>query len=188
VFTDINGNAIDLTTEPEFISNTLGSIEGTLLVNEIATYEATFVITEEALTSGGVRNSVLATAQGSNFVIVTDISDDGIDTDGNVVDDPTETALGCLLVINEFSPNGDGVGDTLIINCIENYPNNTLEIYNRWGNIVYSKRGYDNTFRGESNGRAVISQPKELPVGTYYYVLNLGDGSDARVGWLYINR
>ena len=47
---------------------------------------------------------------------------------------------------------------------------------------------YLNDWDGTSNGRAVIDQSNGLPVGTYYYVLDLGDGSEPRVGWLYINR
>ncbi|WP_143592103.1 T9SS type B sorting domain-containing protein, partial [Tenacibaculum holothuriorum] len=94
----------------------------------------------------------------------------------------------CLTVFNEFTPDGDGNNDTFVINCIENYPNNTLEIYNRWGNIVYKKVKYDNTWRGVSNGRATFIEGDKLPVGTYFYILNLGDGSKPRTGWLYINR
>ncbi|GAB1857085.1 hypothetical protein MHTCC0001_19210 [Flavobacteriaceae bacterium MHTCC 0001] len=94
----------------------------------------------------------------------------------------------CAFVFNEFSPNNDGDNDFLVITCIEDYPNNVLEIYNRWGNIVYKKRGYNNEFKGISNGRAVINEPDELPVGTYYYVLDLGNGDKPKVGWLYLNR
>ncbi|MDO5968490.1 gliding motility-associated C-terminal domain-containing protein, partial [Flavivirga aquimarina] len=187
-FTDINGIPLVLTEAPVFDSADLGSLEGTLLVGEIAIYTATFDITQQAINSGGVSNSVVVSGTTPSFEIVTDTSDDGDDVDGNTEDDPTETALGCLIVINEFSPNGDGVNEFLIINCIENYPNNRLEIYNRWGNIVYKKQGYRNEFDGTSNGRSTINGTEKLPVGTYYYVLDLADGSKPKVGWLYINR
>lgn len=95
---------------------------------------------------------------------------------------------GCLHVYNEFSPNGDGANDTFKIECITRYPNNTLKVYNRWGNIVFEQRGYDNTWNGTSNGRSTIKAEKELPVGTYYYILDLGDGSGPIQDWLYINR
>uniref|UniRef100_UPI002632B063 DUF7507 domain-containing protein n=1 Tax=uncultured Psychroserpens sp. TaxID=255436 RepID=UPI002632B063 len=94
----------------------------------------------------------------------------------------------CLTIYNEFSPNGDGVNEFFVIDCIETFPNNKLEIYNRWGNIVYETRAYRNDWDGTSNGRAVLSQGDKLPVGTYYYVIDLGNGSEPRVGWLYINR
>ena len=94
----------------------------------------------------------------------------------------------CLTIFNEFSPNGDGINETFFIGCIENFPNNTLEIYNRWGNIVYRTNNYQNDWEGESNGRAVLSVDKQLPEGTYYYILDLGDGSTPIANWLYINR
>ncbi|MFI2743108.1 gliding motility-associated C-terminal domain-containing protein, partial [Zhouia sp. PK063] len=94
----------------------------------------------------------------------------------------------CLLVYNEFSPNNDGKNDTFTINCIENYPNNTLKVYNRYGNLVYEKHGYDNTWTGIANQDVAFSSNRELPVGTYYYVFDPGDGSAILKGWLYINR
>jgi len=87
-------------------------------------------------------------------------------------DDPTITLLdsaGDLEIFNEISPNA-------------------LRIYNRWGNVVYEKFRYQNDFEGISEGRATVQQDEKLPVGTYYYLLDLGDGSNAKAGWLYINR
>ncbi|WP_405569314.1 gliding motility-associated C-terminal domain-containing protein, partial [Winogradskyella sp. Asnod2-B02-A] len=134
-------------------------------------------ITVEVLGFGDYLN----TAYIDNSVGGTDI-----DTSNNE-DDATVEPI-CLTIYNEFSPDGNGVNETFMIDCIEQYPNNKLEVYNRWGNIVYSTKGYLNNWNGTSNGRAVINQSDDLPVGTYYYVLDLGDGSDPLVGWLYINR
>jgi gliding motility-associated-like protein len=187
-FTDANGNIISLTEGPSFVSSTLGSDDGILLVGEIATYSASFTITQAAINAGGVSNSVVASGSNPRSGAVSDTSDDGDDLDGNTSDDPTFTELGCLLIFNEFSPNGDGVNDTLIINCIENFPNNKLEVYNRWGNLVYEKRSYNNDWDGTSNGRVTVNANEKLPPGTYYYVLDFGDGSKPKVGWLYINR
>ncbi len=110
--------------------------------------------------------------------------------DGNTTNDSGSEFIApvCLTIDKKFSPNGNGENEFFNIDCISSYPKNTLEIYNRWGNIVYEKEGYDNTFEGISNGRAVLNKDQELPVGTYYYVLDLGDGSEPRVGWLYIAR
>jgi gliding motility-associated-like protein/uncharacterized repeat protein (TIGR01451 family) len=189
VFLNSNGNSLSLTTEPYFISSDLGSVEGMLLVGENATYMADFDITQEAINAGGVSNSVIVTGTTVNSVIVTDYSDNGDDLDGNTNDDPTETNLeGCLIVYSEFSPNGDGVNDNFVIGCIDNYPNNNLEIYNRWGNIVYKMNGYNNDWNGASNGRAIVNDSEDLPEGTYYYKLELGDGSLPKIGWLYLNR
>jgi len=113
---------------------------------------------------------------------------DQIDVDSTNDDDEITIETICLTIFNEFSPNNDGVNEVFYIDCIDRYPNNKLIIYNRWGNIVYQKDGYDNTFDGISNGRAVIYTQNKLPVGTYYYLLDLGDGSKPKSGWLYINR
>jgi uncharacterized repeat protein (TIGR01451 family)/gliding motility-associated-like protein len=110
--------------------------------------------------------------------------------DLNMNNDIAEASVepGCLHVYNEFSPNGDGVNEFFKIDCISRYPNNVLKIYNRWGNIVYEERGYNNNWSGISNGRAVVNATDRLPVGTYYYILDLGDGSTPVSDWLYINR
>ncbi len=87
----------------------------------------------------------------------------------------------CGFLFNQFSPNNDGVNDFLVINCIQNYPNNTLEIFDRYGNQVYKAAAYNNSWDGRGkNGDA--------PKGTYYYILNLGDGSDIEKGWIQIIR
>jgi gliding motility-associated-like protein len=88
--------------------------------------------------------------------------------------------LGCgtILVHNAFSPNGDGINENFIIDNIDDticYPDNKVEIYNRWGVLVYETSGYNNTskaFKGISEGRTTISQSSGLPTGTYYYILN----------------
>ena len=89
---------------------------------------------------------------------------------------------------NLFVDNGDGDNDTFTIQGIEQFPNNELAIFNRWGVEVYRKKGYDNSWGGISEGRATIAKGEELPVGTYYYVLKLGSGQKDRAGYLYINR
>lgn len=113
---------------------------------------------------------------------------DQIDSNGSNDSDTATIDPQCLTIYNEFSPNGNGKNEFFYIDCINNYPNNTLKIYNRWGNLVYTKEGYDNTFDGVSNGRSVLNKNEKLPVGTYYYVLDLGDGSKQKAGWLYIVR
>ena len=110
--------------------------------------------------------------------------------DGNLDNNESEASVDpiCLTVYNEFSPNNDGVNDTFVIDCIQRFPNNRLEVYNRWGNLVFSQNGYKNNWTGISNNSAVVNKGDGLPVGTYYYVLDIKDGSEPRTGWLYINR
>jgi gliding motility-associated-like protein/uncharacterized repeat protein (TIGR01451 family) len=94
----------------------------------------------------------------------------------------------CINVYNGFSPNGDGNDELFVIDCLDQYPNNILEVFNRYGNTVYKKKGYDNSWNGTSTGKTTINANSKLPAGTYYYVLDLGDGTTPKIGWLYINR
>nr|MBA3898678.1 gliding motility-associated C-terminal domain-containing protein [Bacteroidota bacterium] len=70
---------------------------------------------------------------------------------------------------NGISPNGDGVNDTWIIDYISEFPGAIVSIFNRWGvNLFKSAPGYPIPWDGMYNG-------KELPVGTYYFVIDLND-------------
>ena len=90
-----------------------------------------------------------------------------------------------LTIYNGISPNNDGLNDVFVIEGVELF-NNTLEIYNRWGRIVYDAENYDNTFDGVSNKTVVGTQGEKLPVGTYFYVLKLTEEDKAYSGWIYI--
>jgi gliding motility-associated-like protein len=72
-------------------------------------------------------------------------------------------------VPNAFSPNGDGINDTWVIKYLESYPGATVDVYNRYGQVVFHSEGYtvnwDGTFKG---------QP--LPIGTYYYIVDPKNG------------
>ena len=81
-----------------------------------------------------------------------------------------------------ITPNGDGSNDYWIISDIDYFTENSVEIYNRWGSMVYSAGPYNNSWNGRSTDGRV------LPVGTYYYVINLGNGVDPRVGYIIIHR
>jgi len=86
-----------------------------------------------------------------------------------------------------FSPNNDGTNDLFVIRGIANYPDNKFTIFNRWGNKVYEKNGYLSTWDG-TNTEGMNVGSNELPVGTYFYILNLGDGSPFYKGTIYLNR
>lgn len=84
-----------------------------------------------------------------------------------------------------FTPNGDGINDQLIITCLlddTGYPNSQITIYNNWGDEVYrSPIPYQNDWDGTFKG-------KDLPVGTYYYILNFGSGGSPVAGFIVIQR
>jgi gliding motility-associated-like protein len=85
-----------------------------------------------------------------------------------------------------FSPNADGVNDTWTIPNIASYPNNSLKIFNRWGAEVYSAAPYENEWAGISIHPATVGS--ELPVSTYYYILDLGEDGEVLNGFVYLKR
>ncbi len=83
----------------------------------------------------------------------------------------TVTADDCF-VPNGITPNGDGANDALEIPCLNdnNFPNNHIAIFNRWGDKVYEEVGYANDWTGTYRDR-------QLPAGTYFYILEIEPGS-----------
>ncbi|MCV9931712.1 gliding motility-associated C-terminal domain-containing protein [Flavobacterium sp. LS1R47] len=94
----------------------------------------------------------------------------------------------CLVVYNEFTPNNDGANDVFKIDCLENYPNNSLNVYNRYGALVYKQNHYNNDWDGIANVSGAINKGDKLPAGTYYYVLDIGADGIVKTGWLSIIR
>ncbi|MBI1835872.1 MAG: HYR domain-containing protein, partial [Flavobacteriia bacterium] len=95
-------------------------------------------------------------------------------TNHTCVDTSLCMPIGLELIIPQvISPNGDGINDKLVINGIHDYPNNVLKIFNRWGNLVYESSNYQNDWDGKNIETFTIGGT-DLPVGTYFYVLDLG--------------
>lgn len=98
-----------------------------------------------------------------------------------------EIGVACdtLFVPNGFSPNSDGTNDGYVIDHIDNYPGNRLWVYNRWGNLVYKARDYKNDWNGIANVPGLYLG-KKVPAGTYFFILDLNDGSKPMSGYLII--
>ena len=86
-----------------------------------------------------------------------------------------------------FSPNDDGINDTFVIQGIENYADNRIRIFNRWGNMVYEASPYRNNWDGRNHEGGNVGSDK-LPVGTYYYLLWLHKNDSPKKGYIYLNR
>ncbi|MBQ0116614.1 MAG: gliding motility-associated C-terminal domain-containing protein, partial [Flavobacterium sp.] len=155
-------------------------------------YTAVYVLTLEDLVRGYVDNQAKVTAVTPQGEVVEDLSDANSITG----EEPTHIEIdGCKIeVFNAVSPDSDGYNDFLYIQGIECYPKNSIEIYNRWGVLVYDVKDYDNAknaFKGYSEGRVTVNKGDMLPVGTYFYILNYVDfsGNTHKLqGYLYLNR
>jgi gliding motility-associated-like protein len=74
--------------------------------------------------------------------------------------------IACIDPVNCFTPNNDQINDTWVIDNMELYPDLSLSIFNKWGNLVFEQRGNYTPWDGSYNAR-------DLPAGTYYYIINL---------------
>ena len=102
-----------------------------------------------------------------------------------------------ITIFNALTPNNDGKNDIFYLEGIECYPNNSVEIFNRYGAKIYEVKGYDNVsnvFTGKSGAEWNVSGDV-LPTGTYFYIIkydfvieNLGERKDVqKTGYLYVN-
>ncbi len=87
-----------------------------------------------------------------------------------------------LIIFSGFSPNNDNINDVFTILGIESFPNNQVCVFNRWGSQVHNEKGYTNDrgWRGTFDG-------KDLPDGTYFYVVEDGEGNTFS-GYVQIHR
>ncbi|MFI8378906.1 Ig-like domain-containing protein [Leeuwenhoekiella sp. NPDC079379] len=142
----------------------------------------------EANTTATLTVTVTVLDTGNYLNIARIITSNPIDANPDNNSAELEIDPDCLMVFNEFSPNGDGMNDVFTVRCIENYPNNTVQVFNRNGQLVFDASGYSNTWNGDSNVSSSIQKSSGLPAGTYYYVLEINDGSRSLTGWVYIAR
>lgn len=82
-----------------------------------------------------------------------------------------------VVIPEVLTPNQDGHNDVFNITNIQYFPDNELLIFNRWGHLVYSMKGYNNTWDGSANAPGKTGSGK-LPTGTYFYLLKLNDAEN----------
>lgn len=99
-----------------------------------------------------------------------------------------EEVIDPVIVYQVVTPDNDTMNDTWVIDGIEQYPNNTVQLFNRWNNLVYRKTSYENTiapWNGQANEGVTNG---DLADGTYFYSVDLGDGSKILEGFLVLKR
>jgi len=142
-----------------------------LSVNTVSTGSANYDPSSRTITwlvgELGMKSSAELTymATGINHGNITNVASvssqqDDANLSDNISSD-TKNILG-LNIPNVFTPNGDGFNDTFIIQDLNNYPENDLVIFNRWGNSVFREKNYHNEWAGTG-----------LSEGTYFYVLKV---------------
>ncbi len=130
-------------------------------------------------------------------------SDEDSNNNGNWFDDDCNfndivdylDPITCGLIPNVFSPgNGDDKNDTWVIPYLVQFPNFIIEVFDRWGNLIYKyERNGDaeNAIKwwdGTSNGRLTYKKGEIVPYGTYFYVINPNDGkTKSQSSWVYLN-
>jgi uncharacterized repeat protein (TIGR01451 family)/gliding motility-associated-like protein len=166
----------------------------TLAIGETNTtnFEGRYIIKASDINAGSISNQATVYGTSPMGIIVEDKSDD-INLAG---DNPTVLGVTeCVLkVFNAVSPDDIGQNNVFYIEGIECYPDNSVQIFNRWGVLVFERENYNNmdhAFKGISEGRVTVDKSQELPVGTYFYVLkykNSKSNSIEKSGYLYLNR
>ena len=170
----------------------------TILDDSIPTTGEWLEVTNSGGLTGSIFNPINVTLGYYTFQYVVELEDNSCpmiyEVYLNVNDDCVVLAACEITVYNAVSPNDDTSNDFFFIDGLECYPDNTVEIYNRWGILVYDETGYDNTlksFKGISEGRNTLNKNELLPDGTYFYILKYTDEENKnheKTGYLYLNR
>jgi gliding motility-associated-like protein len=82
-----------------------------------------------------------------------------------------------ISIPNTFTPNGDNINDLWLISGLDTYDNSVLTVFNRFGQKVFNSIGYAKPWDGMVNN-------KRLPLGTYYYIIDLKDGRRPLSGYV----
>lgn len=125
---------------------------------------STFVWTPDSLVSNAAIANPNTEPQLTTWFTVTVTSPNGCSS----VDSVLITVIPEIIIPTGFTPNGDGWNDTWVIDHIDLFPECEVEVYNRWGDQLFRSVGYQQPWDGKYDGGFV-------PVGTYYYVIQLND-------------
>ena len=118
----------------------------------------------------GASESMIANLCPGEFIVA--VTDDNGCTSSEFSGSVENRLFPCLEDRNVISPDGDGLNDTFVLFCSGDLVDNHLEIYNRWGQLVYEIDDYDCSAEGGLNCWEGQTQGGEnLPEGAYYYVL-----------------
>jgi gliding motility-associated-like protein len=199
--TGVSGGTADMV----FTNTTTGcssiASNGTVIVNTPPTLTTGVINCDKPNSSFSVEYTTSSGATVTSSVgTVTSTAVTNIPNDQEVI--ITATAQGCpsvqetvstdqcneviVDVSNGVSPNSDGMNDFLEITNLDAYPEHNLTIYNRWGDKVFESSPYENEWNGQNNVGGIGGE--ELPAGTYFYILELGEDIDPIKGYIELKR
>ncbi len=121
----------------------------------------------------------VATPQITTRYVVSAVNEFGCQESDSVLIEVVED----IEVYNVFSPNGDGINDFFEIENSERFPEMLVEVYSRWGDMLFQSKGYDDSSRWDGTTRGT-----EAPVGTYYYIIIPYSGASPITGTVTIIR
>lgn len=87
-------------------------------------------------------------------------------------------------VPNGFSPNQDGYNDFFVIDHLDQYPDNSIQIFNRWGDQVFEAEPYNNDWDGRTTNTSLQLRGDKVVDGTYFFILNLEEGIEPIRGYV----
>ena len=116
-------------------------------------------------------------APGAISVIVSDDNHCEINIEFTIEPNNTE----CLRIPSSLSPNNDGINDVWVISSLDVYTAASVQIFNKWGNILYDNQGIYAPWDGTFNGNP-------LPADVYYYIIDLNNGDAPYTGTITILR
>jgi len=148
-------------------------------------HRETYIWSAGACPSNNCGNKVENLKPGNYFVtIISTYPFNGLQVSDTIHRGPMEVKSSSeeckLIVYSGVTPNNDGQNDRWIIENISEFPNNHVTIYNRWGMQLFDTNGYDNASKYWPTDEML----NKLVSSTYFYVIELGDGSKPLKGWV----
>jgi len=136
--------------------------------------------TASVTVTGGVPPYTFSWSDGQSTPAITDLTEGTYiitveDIQGCLAIDTVEITPAVIQAAEAFTPNGDGVNDTWSIGDMSLYPNVEVTIFGRWGAVIFESIGYEEPWDGTFNGRP-------MPMSSYYYIIDLREGSEPVTG------
>ncbi|WP_028374910.1 gliding motility-associated C-terminal domain-containing protein [Leeuwenhoekiella sp. MAR_2009_132] len=156
-----------------------------LLANASSSFD---VLVYDAATGGSLVSSTTALSANTTYYLAAQNSSSGCESSQRLAVTADLTGCDSVFIPDGFSPNGDGINDLFEMKNIDIiYPNYTIEIFNRNGNVVFKGNASSGFWNGQANQNRLGGNT--LPNGTYFYIINYNNGqTNSKQGKVYLNR